>query len=249
MGPIMPKNSFYILLFVVCFSILSCHKTISEADKQLYAISRHRYYLAESNMFSRVYKQNDGSVVELPLLPKGLFLTYEPSSMFDSGNYPLLDFQGRREDVEFFPLSNVISIDIYRDVLIAYKLGGKVYKIDYDKPFDGVEIDSNFVSQKEKLLEHYDFEEIDNEFPWKFTHVLGIQDNFINIGFMVGYSTPILRGITETIVLKKGKNYYLSGKTIYSFFSFNIKSGITYFFFNESDYQDFISNCELITTD
>ncbi|WP_038177181.1 hypothetical protein, partial [Treponema pedis] len=226
--------------------MFNCKKFTTIIDKEIYELSNGKYELSDDLVIDRYYFSND-SYFEMPLLPSGLFLYYrDDNGLFygkDSMLYPVLDYQKRIEDINFYPKTNIICIEIYSDKIRIETAENKVFDILLDDPWCYTDVTDINRSNDGRILKSFKFLNRNIAYKSKLvTSVFSLQDNKKNKYFLTNYSTPIISGITKIGICSYDSKKFYIGETIYSYFTFDIETGNVHYFKNKQKYNEFCYN-------
>jgi len=217
-----------------CFIILlfsACQNTLINWKKY----ETKNYSIDSSCEYENVYRTKDGVLCSFPFLPSGLYLK-------KYHELPYLDFQKRIEDVDVYPMKNVLAIYRKESQLIV-KTDTDVKLVNITNPYVVVDGDVSLkLNNAEKV---FDSANVDKEF-WGglVQNALCLQDKRKNRKEHVDYSTPVVDGITRLGVYDK-KFYF--GETLYSYFILDLETDEVRYFIDKSEYNDYckknISHC------
>lgn len=214
-------TTIFIFSLAVLFSACGC-------GQNLYKPYRTKNYeLSNSHIASNVYRTKEGNLKTLPFLPSGLFIICRKNEL------PMVDYQKRIEDVDAYPIHDIIAIYGKDESIIAVTKNQVAKIIDSNNPYN-VRV-ANVETVGANLV--FDINNVDLQFFGGYVqNAFSIQDRRINKKYHVDFSTPVVNGI-----LKIGlyDNAFYFGETLYSYFVLDLKADKVIYFKDKNQYYDF----------
>lgn len=210
----------HLLLLIIWTLLFSACK-----DKAFKEFESGDYILGYSVIIDNSYTIGNREFV-IPELPCGLYLYFDSAD--DSSYFPVLDYQGRFEDVSFYPVYGIKRIFENEDCLEIETING-FFSINLSSVNEAKRID------KSDGILLYDFSSIKEKAVSKYvSDIFGIQSKQLLRKYNVDFATPLINGIVWAG--KTSEDVYF-GKTIYSYFAIQ-RSEIIYFH-NEQEFNLF----------
>ena len=210
-------NCFLLVLLSSC-----CHERVNWKKYET-----KNYLIDNSHIKNNIYRTKDGKLCTFPFLPSGLYLLCNVNEL------PSLDFQKRIEDVDIYPMNNVIAV-YKKEARLIVETNTDIKSIDIFNPYIIEDYMNEGLMDTEKLFDTVNF---DKSYSASFVqNALCIQDKRINKKLHVDYSTPVVNGIIR-LCLYDRKFYF--GQTLYSYFILDLGTDEVSYFVDKEEYEIF----------
>lgn len=216
------------ILICCCFLMLFISCSTNTIEYRHYETTNYR--ISNSHIENNEYLSVDGKFYKIPFLPSGLYI------ICNGGKNISIDYQKRREDIDFYPIHDVQKI--YEDDTYIIAITDKeIISLGKINPYDIAKLDS---LKSDNLTLLFDTDFINSDYCNSYIQdALSLQDKRINKKYKVDFSTPVINGILR-IGLYDNKFYF--GQTLYSYFILDLNTDELFFFQNKTEYENYCRN-------